>query len=68
MELEKLKSRWDNFHVSCVVFYAVYGFLCVFAYRPYSRYIYFYLTYLIENNQIREAKIITDELDYIKSV
>ena len=31
----------------------------------YSRYIYFYLTYLIENNQIKEAKIITDELDYI---
>ena len=41
MELEKLKSRWDNFHVSCVVFYVVYGFLCVFAYKPYSRYIYF---------------------------
>ena len=33
----------------------------------YSRYIYFYLTYLIENNKINEAKIITDELDYINS-
>ena len=31
----------------------------------YSRYIYFYITYLIENNKIDEAKIITDELDYI---
>ena len=33
----------------------------------YSRYIYFYLTYLIEKNQIEEAKIITDELDYINT-
>ena len=33
----------------------------------YSRYIYFYLTYLIENNQVEEAKIITDELDYINT-
>jgi hypothetical protein len=31
----------------------------------YSRYIYFYLTYLIENNQVGKAKVITDELDYI---
>jgi tetratricopeptide (TPR) repeat protein len=33
----------------------------------YSRYTYFYLTYLIENNQIEDAKVITDELDYINS-
>ena len=33
----------------------------------YSRYIYFYLTYLIENKQIEEAKTITSELDYINS-
>ena len=33
----------------------------------YSRYIFFYLTYLIENNQIDEAKAITDKLDYINS-
>jgi len=33
----------------------------------YSRYIYFYLTYLIENNQIEEAKTVTDELDYIST-
>ncbi len=33
----------------------------------YSRYIYFYLTYLIENNQFKKAKIITDELDYINT-
>tara|TARA_Y100000591_G_scaffold332712_1_gene371186 strand:- start:913 stop:2598 length:1686 start_codon:yes stop_codon:yes gene_type:complete len=31
----------------------------------YSRYIYFYLTYLIEKNQIQEAKELTQELDYI---
>ncbi|MDC3257290.1 hypothetical protein OAU30_00145 [Candidatus Pelagibacter sp.] len=31
----------------------------------YSRYIFFYLTYLIENRQIEEAKAITDKLDFI---
>ncbi len=31
----------------------------------YSRYIYFYLTYLIENQKLEEAKALTDELDYI---
>ena len=33
----------------------------------YSRYIYFYLTYLIDENKIEEAKAITDEIDYIDS-
>jgi hypothetical protein len=33
----------------------------------YSRYIYFYLTYLIANEKVDEAKIITDELDYINT-
>ncbi len=33
----------------------------------YSRYIFFYLTHLIEKNQIKEAKIITEELDYINT-
>tara|TARA_Y100000591_G_scaffold48692_1_gene37029 strand:+ start:486 stop:2171 length:1686 start_codon:yes stop_codon:yes gene_type:complete len=33
----------------------------------YSRYIYFYLTFLIENNQFEEAKILTDELSYINT-
>ncbi len=33
----------------------------------YSRYIFFYLTYLIEKNRIEDAKAITDELDYINS-
>ena len=33
----------------------------------YSRYIYFYLTFLTENNQFEEAKILTDELDYINT-
>ncbi len=31
----------------------------------YSRYIYFYLTYLIENQKLEEAKALTDELEYI---
>ena len=31
----------------------------------YSRYVYFYLTYLIEKNLIQQAKVITNELDYI---
>ena len=33
----------------------------------YSRYIFFYLTHLIENNQIDDAKAITNELDFISS-
>ena len=33
----------------------------------YSRYIYFYLTYLIENNQIKKAKTIIDKIDFINS-
>ena len=33
----------------------------------YSRYIYFYLTHLIENNKLGEAKIITNDLDYINT-
>ena len=33
----------------------------------YSRYIFFYLTYLIENNRIEEARVITDKLDFINS-
>ena len=33
----------------------------------YSRYIYFYLTHLIENNKLREAEIVTNDLDYITS-
>ena len=33
----------------------------------YSRYIYFYLSYLIENNRLEEAKKITEDLDYINT-
>ena len=33
----------------------------------YSRYIYFYLTHLIEKNQIEKAKEITNEIDYINT-
>jgi len=33
----------------------------------YSRYIYFYLTYLIKNDKIEEAKVITDQLKFIDS-
>ena len=33
----------------------------------YSRYIYFYLSYLIGKNKISEANLITDELDYINT-
>ena len=33
----------------------------------YSRYIYFYLTYLIEKKQINKAKAITDEINYINT-
>ncbi len=37
------------------------------AQSDYSRYIYFYLTYLIEKDQFKEAKEITDDLDYIST-
>ena len=33
----------------------------------YSRYIFFYINYLIENNQIEEARAVTDQLEYISS-
>ncbi len=33
----------------------------------YSRYIFFYLTYLIEKNRTEDAKVITNELDYINT-
>ena len=33
----------------------------------YSRYIFFYLTYLIEKNRMEDAKVITDEIDYINA-
>ncbi len=33
----------------------------------YTRYIYFYLSYLIENNRIEDAKKITEDLDYINT-
>ena len=33
----------------------------------YTRYIYFYLSYLVENNRLDEAKKITNNLDYIST-
>ena len=33
----------------------------------YSRYIFFYLNYLLENDEYKEAKNITDNLDYLNS-
>ena len=33
----------------------------------YSRYIYFHLTYLIENKKFKAARALTDELDYINT-
>ena len=33
----------------------------------YSRYVYFYLTYLVEDNRIQDAKKITDDLDYLNT-
>ncbi len=35
--------------------------------QDYSRYIFFYLNYLIENNRFEEAENITDELNYINT-
>ena len=33
----------------------------------YSRYIFFYLSYLIENNQIAEAKKLVNDIEYINA-
>ncbi len=33
----------------------------------YSRYVYFYLSYLVENNRLKEAKKIIDDYDYIST-
>ncbi|MDC0384521.1 tetratricopeptide repeat protein [bacterium] len=33
----------------------------------YSRYIFFYINYLIQNDRYQDAKIITDDLDYLNS-
>lgn len=41
MQVCNFNQEWDIFHVSCIVFYLLYGLLCVFAYKPYSRHIYF---------------------------
>ena len=35
--------------------------------EDYRRYVYFYLSYLIENNKLEEAKKITDRLNYINT-
>ena len=33
----------------------------------FTRYIYFYLSYLVENGNINEAKVITDEIEFLNS-
>ena len=33
----------------------------------YTRYIFFYLSYLIQNNRLKDAKILTDDIEYINS-
>ena len=35
--------------------------------EDYSRYVFFYINYLIENDGYEEAKNITDNLDYLNS-
>ena len=35
--------------------------------EDYTRYIYFYLSYLIENNNLEDAKKLTNEIDYINT-
>ena len=35
--------------------------------EDYRRYVYFYLSYLIENNKLEEAKKITDKLNYLNT-
>lgn len=41
----QFSNKWSTFHNWCVGFYIIYGILCLVAYRPYSRYIYFRYTW-----------------------
>jgi len=76
-KISKIKNKFGNFSFINEVFQRCYlndentktyfKNLINLENEDYSRYIFFYLNYLIENNEYDEAKIITDNLDYLNS-
>tara|TARA_B110000027_G_scaffold70589_1_gene75461 strand:- start:865 stop:2550 length:1686 start_codon:yes stop_codon:yes gene_type:complete len=77
-KISKIKNKFGNFSLINLAFQRCYlndedtktYFKQLFNSQnksDYTRYIFFYLNYLLENNEYNEAKIITDNLDYLNS-
>jgi tetratricopeptide (TPR) repeat protein len=77
-KISKIKNKFGNFSLINLAFQKCYlndentktYFKQLFNSQnksDYTRYIFFYLNYLLENNEYNEAKIITDNLDYLNS-
>jgi tetratricopeptide (TPR) repeat protein len=75
-KISKIKNKFGNFSLINLAFQRCYlndentktYFKQLFNSQnksDYTRYIFFYLNYLLENNEYDEAKIITDNLDYL---
>ena len=77
-KISKIKNKFGNFSLINLAFQRCYlndedtktYFKQLFNSQnksDYTRYIFFYLNYLLENNEYNEAKIITDNIDYLNS-
>ena len=76
-KISKIKNKFGNFSLINEVFQRCYlndkntktyfNNLINSQNEDYSRYIFFYINYLIENNEYDEAKNITNNLDYLNS-
>ncbi|MDB4157580.1 tetratricopeptide repeat protein [Candidatus Pelagibacter sp.] len=76
-KISKIKNKFGNFSLINEIFQRCYladkntktyfNNLINSQNEDYSRYIFFYINYLIENNKYDEAKNITDNLDYFNS-
>jgi len=76
-KISKIKNKFGNFSLINEVFQRCYlndkntktyfNNLINSQNEDYSRYIFFYINYLIENDEYDEAKNITDNLDYLNS-
>ena len=77
-EISKIKNKFGNFSFINEVFQRCYlndkktkvyfsNLINSQNDSDYSRYIFFYLNYLLENDEYKEAKNITDNLDYLNS-
>jgi len=76
-KISKIKNKFGNFSLINEVFQRCYlndkntktyfNNLINSQNEDYSRYIFFYINYLIENNEYDEVKNITDNLDYLNS-